>query len=121
MIRIARNEDLDSIIGILKETIEDLHNEGNYQWNEDYPLRTHFEADIKNTCLYVAEVNNEVAGFICINTDEDLAYQPLPWRKEGLAIVIHRFAIKRSYQRQKIGTKLIDFVHLIFFEKTSPK
>ncbi|QVK17984.1 GNAT family N-acetyltransferase [Mycoplasmatota bacterium] len=110
MIRIARNEDLDQILMIVNETIEDLQKQDNYQWSDTYPTRKHFEEDIKNVNLYVFELNNEVAGFICINKKEDSAYQSLSWTKESCAIVIHRFAVKRSYQRQKIATKLIEFV-----------
>ncbi len=110
MIRIARNEDLAYILEIVKETVEDLQNQGNYQWSEFYPTRIHFEEDIKNKSLYIYEFNNEVAGFICINKIEDEVYHSLNWRQGGEAIVIHRFAVKRSYQRQKVATKLIEFV-----------
>ncbi len=109
MIRIARYEDLDQILNIIKETIEDLTEQGNFQWSETYPTENHMKEDIKKASLYIFEKNNEVAGFICLNKHEDIAYKPLPWRKKGEAIVIHRFAVKRCYQRQKIGTKLIEF------------
>jgi len=109
MIRIARLEDLDQILEIVKETVIDLQNEGNYQWDENYPTKINFETDLKNADLYVYEKNNEVAGFICINKKEDSAYLPLTWRRAKDAVVIHRFAVKRSYQRQKIGSKLVEF------------
>ena len=110
MIRIARYEDLEQILVIVKETIDDLQSQGNYQWSESYPTKENFENDIKQAKLYIYENNNEVAGFICINKNEDQTYKSLSWRKDTEAIVIHRFAVKRSYQRQKIATKLIEFV-----------
>lgn len=110
MIRIARYDDINSVLEIVKETIEDLQKEGNYQWSDDYPTKDNFEKDIKNAKLYVYEINNEVAGFICIDKNEDVVYKTLEWQKKDEAIVIHRFAIKRKYQRQKIATSLIEFV-----------
>ncbi len=109
MIRIARYDDLDQILIIVKETIKDLQSQGNFQWSEEYPTKANFENDIKQANLYIYEINNDVTGFICINKQEDIAYKPLSWNKLGEAIVIHRFAIKRSYQRQKIATKLIEY------------
>ncbi|MDF2699824.1 MAG: acetyltransferase [Haloplasmataceae bacterium] len=109
MIRIARVDDLDHIMIIVNETIEDLNKEENIQWSKDYPKRENFEKDIKNASLYIYENNCEVAGFICIDKNEDSSYKSLNWRKQSDAIVIHRFAIKRSHQRQKIATKMIEF------------
>lgn len=117
MIRIARYEDLDQILFIVKETVEDLQNQENYQWGKDYPTKLNFEDDIKHANLYIYEINNDVAGFICLNKQEDIAYKPLPWQKKGEAIVIHRFAIKRCYQRQKIATKLIEYVERFAINK----
>ena len=110
MIRIARYEDLSEIMIIVKETIEDLQNEGNYQWSDNYPSYEQFETDIKHAELYVDVENNEVAGFICINKKADLAYELVKWTFNLEAIIIHRFAVKRKYQRMHIGTKLIEFV-----------
>lgn len=109
MIRIARYDDIEQILNIVKETIEDLQKEGNYQWGDDYPTKEYFLEDIKNASLYIFERNNEVAGFICLNKQEDEAYKKLNWQKQGEAIVIHRFAVKRSYQNQRIGSKLLEF------------
>ncbi|HEY8364139.1 MAG TPA: GNAT family N-acetyltransferase [Haloplasmataceae bacterium] len=109
MIRIARLGDIEEIMTIVAETIEDMRKEGNCQWSTTYPTKSHFEEDIKNNNLYIYEKNNEVAGFICISNTEDNAYQPLSWRKSQKAIVIHRFAVNRKYQRQSIGTKLVEF------------
>lgn len=109
MIRIARYDDIEQILNIVKETIEDLQNDGNYQWGDDYPTKEHFLEDIKIASLYIFERNNEVAGFICLNKLEDEAYKSVNWQKENEAIVIHRFAVKRSYQNQRIGSKLLEF------------
>jgi|SRR5690554_482526 len=117
MIRIARYEDLIEILLIVKETIDTLQKQGNFQWSKDYPTKKHFEQDINNAHLYVYEIDNEVGGFICINNIENKEYYGLPWRKKDKAIVIHRFAVKRKYQRQKTGTKLMKFVESYAFKK----
>ena len=109
MIRIARMEDLDQIMAIVKETVEDLKSENNFQWSDIYPNIDHFIQDIKNNDLFIYDKENQVAGFICINQKQDEAYKGLPWQSNKAAIVIHRFAIKRDNQRQKIGSKLLEY------------
>lgn len=109
MIRIARKEDIDQIMTIVQETIEDLNQEGNYQWDETYPKEEHFLEDIHNNHLYIVESEDRVVGFICINQEEDETYQKVEWRLDEPALVIHRFAIKRDKLRQGLGTKLVEF------------
>lgn len=109
MIRIARKEDIDQIMAIVHETIEDLNQEGNYQWDDKYPTEARFLEDINNNHLYIVESEDKVAGFICMNQEEDEAYQTLEWRLDKPALVIHRFAIKRDKLRQGLGTKLVEF------------
>lgn len=109
MIRIARKEDIDQIMAIVHDTIEDLNREGNYQWDELYPTEEHFLNDIQNHHLYIIESEDKVAGFICLNQEEDEAYKTVNWRLDAPALVIHRFAIKRDKKRQGFGTKLVEF------------
>lgn len=109
MIRIARREDINQIMAIVQETIEDLSKEGNVQWSDEYPMEEHFLNDISNNQLYIFETGDRVAGFICINTDEDVAYQGVNWRKNEPAIIIHRFAVKRDNQNGGIGTRLLEY------------
>ena len=110
MFRLAIIEDLDQIMAIVKETIEDLNKEGNFQWGDGYPNINVFKEDIKNHSLYVYLNNSEVVAFICLNHKEDLAYKEVTWNKQEKAFVIHRFAVKRAFQRQKIGSKVIHWV-----------
>jgi ribosomal protein S18 acetylase RimI-like enzyme len=117
VIRIARTDDLDQIMTIVKETIEDLNKEDNRQWSEEYPNRDHFSEDIKNNQLYIFEKEGKVAGFICLNTQEDEAYRGLPWRLEETALVIHRFAVSKEKQRQSIGTKLVEYAERFALNK----
>jgi ribosomal protein S18 acetylase RimI-like enzyme len=110
MIRIARLEDINQIMLIVSETIEDLNSENNHQWSETYPTEVNFTEDINNKALYIFEKSGQVAGFICINQQEDEAYKELNWNCTEPAIVIHRFAVRRSHQRQSIGTKLLEYI-----------
>lgn len=117
MIRKARIDDIKDILEIVSETIEDMRKEGNPQWNETYPIKEHFLEDINNGHLYVYEINKEVRAFICINEIENKEYQHLVWGQNKQAVVIHRFAVKRKYQRQKLGTKLMLYVEKYAREK----
>ena len=55
MIRLARINDLDTIMSIIKEIQKEMKLENNPQWNEedDYPSKDKFLLDIENNSLYV--------------------------------------------------------------------
>ena len=49
--RHAKNEDLDKIMKIIGETVKEMNENGNFQWDESYPNREVFINDIKEGTL----------------------------------------------------------------------
>lgn len=47
MIRLGTKADLPAILNIVNEAKAIMRQDGNHQWDEQYPLETHFEEDIK--------------------------------------------------------------------------
>ncbi|MGL5124181.1 MAG: GNAT family N-acetyltransferase [Fusobacteriaceae bacterium] len=118
MIRKAKINDLDAIMSIVQETVIEMKNNNNLQWNEEYPLEKDFIRDIKEETLYVKEVQNEILGFICINTVEAKEYKELEWStKEDKSIIIHRLAIKLNARKKGIGSELVFFADKFAIEK----
>ncbi|ERJ12438.1 GNAT family N-acetyltransferase [Haloplasma contractile] len=109
MIRRAQYEDINIIMEIISETVDDLENEGNKQWSESYPAKKHFIQDIMNDSLYVYLLEDNIAGVISLNSDENIEYKDAKWRLDQKALVIHRFAVRKAFRRRKVGTNLVQF------------
>lgn len=110
MIRKAKKTDLPRIMSIVADTIALMHEEGNVQWNDDYPLEADFLKDISAGTLYVLEQDREVAGFICVDGNEPAEYAGLCWQADpGEAAVIHRMSIAVAGRQKGLGTILFEF------------
>lgn len=109
MIRKANINDLDSIMGIIKSTVEEMKDYNNTQWDENYPSDKDFVSDIEKQDLYVEEVDGKIAGFICINYDEPKEYIDLNWSSNEKAMVVHRMAVNPHFRKMGIASKLVDF------------
>lgn len=72
-IETARAAHLDEIGAIVRETMRLMHAAGNFQWDEAYPSRADFAADIVRGELFVALREDVLQGFICVNHAEPQA------------------------------------------------
>ncbi len=108
MIRKATFEDITSIMKIVQETIIEMGNYNNTQWDENYPKESNFIEDINKGELYVIDENGELGGFACINKVEPEEYKDLAWKQDGTALVIHRMAVNPEFRRKGIGSRLIN-------------
>ena len=107
MIRKASLNDVDSIMDIIKSTIEEMKTYNNTQWDESYPQAKDFIKDIESEELYVEAEGKEIKGFICINYIEPKEYDDLNWVSNSKAMVIHRMAVNPKFRQKGIATKLI--------------
>ena len=73
MIRLGTIKDLPTILTIVEEAKSIMQQENNNQWDEQYPLKSHFKEDISKDSLFVLEekdmeLNYEINGLIEIYT-----------------------------------------------------
>lgn len=109
MIRKATLEDLKDIMEIIKQTIVEMSSYNNNQWDENYPQEKDFINDIEKEDLFVIEIEEKIAGFICINKVEPREYNKLNWTLNEAAMVVHRLSVSPAYRRHGIGTELMKF------------
>ncbi|MCD2345550.1 GNAT family N-acetyltransferase [Clostridium guangxiense] len=107
--RKAVMEDIKEIMQIIKETITEMQNYNNTQWDENYPREKDFINDIQKGDLYVAEREGKLVAFVCINKVEPVEYTGLNWSLNEVCMVIHRMAVNPNYRRSGIGTELMKF------------
>ena len=109
MIRKAILDDLQSIMDIVAKTIILMRQEGNSQWNEDYPTSDVFSNDISTNSLYVYSNQEIVRGFICINMTSPNEYANACWNSDAEFIVLHRLAVHPDARKQGVGSRLLRF------------
>src|SRR5699024_8157190 len=79
MIRLGTKADLPAILNIVNEAKAIMRQDGNHQWDEQYPLETHFEEDIKKKSLFVLEANSTIFAFIVVDQQQPEWYDELAW------------------------------------------
>ena len=109
MIRKANINDIDSIMKIIKETVEEMRSYNNTQWDENYPQAKNFQDDIEKEDLYVEEIDGQVAGFICVNYIEPDEYKGLNWSLDEKAMVVHRMAVNSVHRNKGVAKGLMKF------------
>lgn len=117
MIRQALPSDISGVMAVVEESRKIMQECGNFQWDENYPLREHFEQDIIEGALYVIEMNGVVAGLACLNGDVPEEYSKALWQSGGEALVIHRMAVSPEFRGRGFGRMLLDFARKLAKEK----
>lgn len=92
MIRRAQLEDLPRIMEIVADAVDSMRQQGICQWNEKYPAREVFAADIEAGTLYVQETENGVVGMFALDEKGAQPYAAVPWGMEN-AEFVHLFAV----------------------------
>ena len=117
-IRHAKTEDLDMIMKIIRETVKEMNENGNFQWDESYPDREVFINDIKEGTLYaVVNDNDEVTGISAANFDSFEEYDNLEWESEKSDYVIHRLAVDNAYRNEGVAAFLIENIEKEIIKK----
>ena len=106
----ATAQEIDSVMSLIRDAIQKMHNEGIHQWGEYYPTREIFLADIAASSLYTARIENSIAGIIVLDEEQASQYQSLTWvDKTGKVLVIHRLCVSPAFQGQGIAKKFMQF------------
>ncbi len=105
--RKASVEDIDCVVEIVKEVVPLLNAQGNYQWNDTYPLRSDFEKDVQNQELWVAVLNDQIVGFGAITTDQPEEYADCGLDISKEAVVAHRVAVTPRVRNKGIAAGIL--------------
>lgn len=92
---------------LIAEVVPLMNASGNFQWDNNYPNSAVFENDIALNQLWVAEIEDDIAGVAAITTDQDEEYADVGWDITELAIVTHRLAVSPRYQGLGIAAALL--------------
>ena len=87
---------------ITKRCIENLDQQGIYQWDEVYPAKSDFQGDIEDESLYVITAADEISGCICLNQVEHPGYENANWLGSRF-LVIHKMIVDPQREGQGYG------------------
>ena len=107
-----------------------MNQEGNYQWNEHYPIEADFFKDIDNGDLYVAvDLDHSIVGFsgnsniflevifeLAITTDQPKEYSEVGLDIQEMAIVPHRLAVVPQVIIHDYSFILLNFLYYIYYD-----
>ena len=99
-LELAQLSDIVICYEIIKEGRDFQKEQGFEQWTETYPNRDTILNDIHSKKGYVVKVNNEIAGYMCIDFSGEPAYADIKgeWRSNTQYAVIHRMAFRKKYR-----------------------
>jgi ribosomal protein S18 acetylase RimI-like enzyme len=110
-IRPADLSNLDDILPLLAACIEEMRGRGIEQWDELYPTRDTFAADVAAGTLYAAWLDTgALAGIFTLDEHQSPEWAAVPWTILGVrTAVVHRLMVEPRYQGQGIARQLMRF------------
>lgn len=112
-LRKATEADLPRILEITAEVIKLLNAEGNFQWNETYPLQSDFQKDIDEDVLWVAVTDGEVFAYMAITTQQPPEYADLGWDISEVCTVPHRLAVSPTARNRGTAQQFMQLAEKI--------
>ena len=106
-IRPATAGDIPAILTLIRTVIPTMRAAGNLQWDDTYPNAEVFAADIALHQLWIAEIEQNVAGVAAITTTQEHEYAQVGWDLNELAIVVHRLAVNPAMRGKGIAAALM--------------
>jgi len=107
LIRQATTADISGIMQIIKAVVPLMRAAGNLQWDDVYPNPEVFESDIAQNQLWVAVIDDVIAGLAAITTEQYPEYANVGLDTTETAIVVHRLAVHPQFGGKGIAAALL--------------
>jgi ribosomal protein S18 acetylase RimI-like enzyme len=117
VIRPGKSEELPLLLTIVRQAVRHMEDRGIHQWDEIYPNEAVLSGDLRDESVYVAEISEEVCGFIILDEIQSPEYQNVRWQYSGRILVVHRLTIAPIYHRRGVATLLMGFAEKKALEK----
>ncbi|MGP1576781.1 MAG: GNAT family N-acetyltransferase [Treponema sp.] len=108
-IRLAARDDLETVFHLVESVKKKMNEEGNTQWDANYPSNALLTDDIDARSLYVAEYCGVIVGIAVLNND-DSSYGTAVWGTPEPYKILHRLAIAPQYQRKNVASQLLAYI-----------
>ncbi len=102
--RLAADSDIDDICKLIKAAICNMEKQDIFQWDDVYPEKEDFLADIQKQQLYVGVLDDDIAVVYAVNEECDKAYENGRWKYPDCKYrIIHRLCVEPIYQNRGIA------------------
>jgi GNAT superfamily N-acetyltransferase len=101
-VRAASPADIDRLQAIREEVAIDLLQRG-IRWNPNSTSRQHLERWIDSASVWLALVNDDLAGMVAVWWSDPTDY----WPRADLAAYVHDLMVFPRHQRKRIGERLL--------------
>ena len=113
-------QDIDSVMKIIKQAQEYFKESNIDQWQNDYPTIQTIKDDIANGDSYVLLDDETIVATTVISFDGEVTYKEIyngKWLSDGEYAVIHRLAVDNTYKGSGISSEIIRNVERMCLEK----
>ena len=105
-IRQARSPDITKVAEILLEAAQWLERRGMRMWRDDELVPARLAADVSAGLFFIAEHNDEPAGVIKFQLEDEEFWPDLPSGESGF---VHRLAVRRSFAGGEVSSVLLNW------------
>jgi ribosomal protein S18 acetylase RimI-like enzyme len=116
-LRQASSADIPAIMALVSRVVPLMRATGNLQWDDHYPSPGVFERDVNLGQLWLAAIDNEIAGVAAITTDQEPEYVNVSWNTNETAIVVHRLAVDPAFQSKGVAAALMQQAEAVARER----
>ena len=120
-LRQATFSDIPAVIRLVRAVVPLMRAQGNLQWDDAYPNPEVFARDVANGQLWLAEIEDTLAGVAAITTDQDPDYAQVGWEITVPAIVVHRLAVNPATQGQGVAVALMQQAETLAIRQGIPR
>lgn len=106
--RLAEESDLDAICDLIKAVICNMEKHNIFQWDDLYPTKEDFLADIQKKQLFIGLMNCDIAVIYVVNKEFDEEYKNGKWKYPYCEYrIIHRLCVNPAYQNRGIAAQTL--------------
>ena len=107
-LRPATEEDIPALMALVRRVVPLMIASGNHQWDEHYPNEAVFLRDIALNQLWIAKIDDDIAGVAAITMDQEPEYSQVGWDPNEPSIVIHRLAVDPVFRGAGVASALMN-------------
>jgi ribosomal protein S18 acetylase RimI-like enzyme len=116
-VRQATADDVDAVMELVRRVVPLMRASGNSQWDEAYPNAAVFARDVEMRQLWLAEIDDQIAGVAAITTDQDPEYAQVGWDLSEMAVVVHRLAVDPAFRGRGVAAGLMRQAEIVAAER----
>ena len=110
-------DDVDEVMELVRRVVPLMRTSGNFQWDETYPNAAVFAHDVEMGQLWLAEIDDHIAGVAAITTDQAPENAQVGWDPSEMAVVVHRLAVDPAFRGTGVAAGLMWQAEIVAAER----